>query len=694
MLEKLKLNVMIVKYYLQIGANTVDINSPDCIEVTNMMADSQGFVTSYTRPYYNGVIRKSNSKLLLVHKARRLLIEEYKKNYLNAKAAFSVYCINNRWGFDKVWECPLDFATFEYDAYYAELFCKDNSATALIKSNNNTKFEFPVDELKDENQLKYDGIVMKNHITLQLTGESIENETNMYKDVNGAGCVYWIPPFRIVDDTAVLIKGALSYKDQEEAVSGEYDANDAAGTWYVPDNKNTTSYFLECHEDTTVEIDFSNLKIWDKFQEETEPNSEGINGAQLIFLFYKISGNNVTEVNNQVYTDTKRTISLIAGEKLQLAVCRLNRWTGVIGSTTIYMTNGLANVYWGGQIKTVDIDCISLNTLLGKILSSISSDSVTLTGSICETINGVENERLKNTKIVAAESIRQMAGAKIYTSFKDFSAFMESVFGYVYEIIPVANEGYTEDSVVTFKHRSEVFAEEVVKNIRIATEVRFCINKGLIYSALKIGYEKQDYENGNNGFDEFNFTNHYKTGTTLSTTTLELMCPYRADCYGFEQTAEKIGKSTESCDSDNDVFIVKVLPKLTNDKYIIDRTLVIEGAFSNTVFNGTFAPPYMVEANKRYIASFCKELEFASSEGNSTIIIGDIPMNGNIETNNPLFSVGEVAFKTNDFKLPENFQGLIEFEWEGRKYQGYLADVEISYLSSGILEYKLLERQV
>lgn len=687
---------MLCKYYLQIGDNTVDIKSPNCIEVTQMMADSANFVTAYTRPYYNGVIRKSNSKLLLIGEARRLLIEEYRKNYLNSKAAFSVYCIDNRWEYYKAWECPLDFATFEYDTYYAELFCKDNSATALIKSNNNTKFEFPVDELKDENQLKYDGVVMKNHITLQLTGESIENETNMYKEVKGSGCIYWIPPFRVINDDGVLIEGALTYQDQEEALSGVMDPNDAAGGWYIPDNDNTTNYFLECHEDSTIEIDFSNLKIWDDFQEnfeipETGP-SAGINMAQLIFLFYKISGNTVTQVENQYITDTKRTISLKAGEKLQLAVRRMLSMSYTIGTTTIYMTNGLANVYWGGQIKTVDIDCISLNTLLGKILSSISSDSVTLTGSICETINGVENERLKNTKFVAAESIRQMVGAKIYTSFKDFSAFMESVFGYVYEIIPVATEEYTEDSIVTFRHRSEVFANEVVKSIRIATEPRFCINKGLIYSALKIGYEKQDYDNGNNGFDEFNFTNHYKTGTTLSTTTLELLCPYRADCYGFEQVAEKIGKPQESGDSDNDVFIVKVLPELSNNQYIIDRNLNIEGAFSNTVFNGTFAPPYMVEANKQYIGSFCKKLKFASSEGNSTIIVGGVPMSADIELNAPLFSVGEVAFKTNDFILPKNFQGLIEFEWEGRKYQGYLADVEISYASSGILEYKLLEK--
>ena len=671
---------MLCKYYLQIGDNTVDIKSPNCIEVTQMMADSANFVTAYTRPYYNGVIRKSNSKLLLIGEARRLLIEEYRKNYLNSKAAFSVYCIDNRWEYYKAWECPLDFATFEYDTYYAELFCKDNSATALIKSNNNTKFEYLVDELKDENQLKYDGVVMRNSVKYVITADNVGGEDYLVREFTTGSGEYWYPPLFKTEDN-LPVNDCIEFADQEEGFLS-----------HSLRELDTTKYFLECKKDCTISIDLTKLII------RTDISTEKYVKQKYLYIIksdgsYKTANGELRPTNF-----TSGNITLEIGDKLQLIV--LLGTHSVDGSllpqnyTKVYIYSKELLVTWQGKIESVDVDCISLNTLLGKILSSISSDSVTLTGSICETINGVENERLKNTKIVAAESIRQMVGAKIYTSFKDFSAFMESVYGYVYEIIPIATEGYTEDSIVTFKHRSEVFADEVVKSIRIITEPRFCINKGLIYSALKIGYEKQDYENGNNGFDEFNFTNHYKTGTTLSTTTLELMCPYRADCYGFEQTAEKIGKSTESCDSDNDVFIVKVLPELTNDKYIIDRTLVIEGAFSNTVFNGTFAPPYMIEANKRYIASFCKELKFASSEGNSTIIIGGVPINSDIETNEPLFSVGEVAFKTNDFKLPKNFQGLIEFEWEGRKYQGYLADVEISYQSSGILEYKLLERQV
>lgn len=655
---------MLCKYYLQIGDNTVDIKSPNCIEVTQMMADSANFVTAYTRPYYNGVIRKSNSKLLLIGEARRLLIEEYRKNYLNSKAAFSVYCIDNRWEYYKAWECPLDFATFEYDTYYAELFCKDNSATALIKSNNNTKFEYLVDELKDENQLKYDGVVVRNNLKYKITADNVDGEDYQVRNIENAA--YWYPPLFITEPN-ISVNDCIEYADQSEGYANSTRNLDAS------------IFFLECKKDCIISIDCANLIV----KNDTNSNLRPLNK-----ILYKIKPDG-TIVNAIGRNGSYDSISLEVGDKLQLII-NTGRRTG--DTSKVYIYSNEFSITWQGKINTVNVDCISLNTLLGKILSSISSDMVTLTGSISETINGVENERLKNTKIVAAESIRQMQNAKIYTSFKDFSAFMESVFGYVYEIIPVATEEYTEDSIITFKHRSEVFANEVVKSIRIATETRFCINKGLIYSALKIGYEKQDYDNGNNGFDEFNFTNYYNTGTTLSTTTLELLCPYRADCYGFEQVAEKIGKSTESCDSDNDVFIVKVLPELENEMYIIDRNLNIEGAFSNTVFNGTFAPPYMVEANKQYIGSFCKKLKFASSEGNSTIIVGGVPMSADIELNDPLFSVGEVAFKTNDFILPKNFQGLIEFEWEGRKYQGYLADVELSYASSGILEYKLLEK--
>ena len=46
---------------------------------------------------------------------------------------------------------------------------------------------------------------------------------------------------------------------------------------------------------------------------------------------------------------------------------------------------------------------------------------------------------------------------------------------------------------------------------------------------------------------------------------------------------------------------------------------MVEGAYTNSVFNAPLAPVYMIEANKRYLASFTSLLKFASTEGNAGI---------------------------------------------------------------------------
>ena len=56
-------------------------------------------------------------------------------------------------------------------------------------------------------------------------------------------------------------------------------------------------------------------------------------------------------------------------------------------------------------------------------------------------------------------------------------------------------------------------------------------------------------------------------------------------------------------------------------QYVVDRDINVEGVYSSTVFNAGLAPVYMVEANRRYLASFTDKLSFASSDGNSEIAL-------------------------------------------------------------------------
>lgn len=135
--------------------------------------------------------------------------------------------------------------------------------------------------------------------------------------------------------------------------------------------------------------------------------------------------------------------------------------------------------------------------------------------------------------IAPAESIRGIPNAKIYTSYTKFANWMSSVFGFV----PVIG-----DNKVTFVHRDALFQDKQVKDLKDDTvDLNYNVSSSMIYSRLKVGYDKQDYDSVN-GRDEFHFTNEYTTGITLTENAKELISPYRADAYGIEFLAAKEAK--------------------------------------------------------------------------------------------------------------------------------------------------------
>lgn len=102
---------------------------------------------------------------------------------------------------------------------------------------------------------------------------------------------------------------------------------------------------------------------------------------------------------------------------------------------------------------------------------------------------------------------------------------MEVVYNYVPDIA---------ENKVVFKKRTSLFHSEVQKRISYTgMDFKVKVNSSLIYSLLRVGYDKQDYDSIN-GRDEFHFTNEYDTGITITDKALELISPLRADPYGIE----------------------------------------------------------------------------------------------------------------------------------------------------------------
>lgn len=106
-------------------------------------------------------------------------------------------------------------------------------------------------------------------------------------------------------------------------------------------------------------------------------------------------------------------------------------------------------------------------------------------------------------------------------------------------------------------------------------------------------------------------------------------------------------------------------------KYIVDRTIMVEGAYTNSVFNAPLAPVYMIEANKRYLASFTSLLKFASTEGNAGIKLDGRAVNTDISLDDPLFGPGNIKFSTDSFIFPEDWNNtIVQIEWNGMIFKG------------------------
>lgn len=250
------------------------------------------------------------------------------------------------------------------------------------------------------------------------------------------------------------------------------------------------------------------------------------------------------------------------------------------------------------------------------------------------------------------------------------------------------------NQTVYFVHHSELLRSNAnIRHIRNCRGVKYTTDIGAIYSAVTIGYDKKDYE-GLNGRDEFNFNNTYSTGCTVTNKTFSLLSKYRADCYGIEFTLQKRGADTTDSASDKDVFFL--LCEKSGNYLVPNRKLNIENTVSNVVFNGAFSPMACVKANAGLIGLQADKmtLAFASSTGNSDIIIGGTPMNGDIVIDTPIATCGVVEFTTDEVGMWDDANDLIEVENCGVVYRGYMKEVEFKYAHTESAKYKLIVKDI
>lgn len=635
-------------------------------DVTNDLVNWDDVEMFFKRNDYDGVVRSFSTKFEFSGGAYSLLLREYQSNYLKSSATIVFYVRNNSWLLNEKFRCALDYSTFTYTDISCEINAVDNSLASLIKAKKGTQYEYLVSELKEAEPLYYDRLMMDSKIDWTVPSDT-EDSSVSYEMTMGTAERYYTVPFYILSS--------------EIATKNIIEVFDSSLNTYTTLDELHKNYFIKNISDRSISM---NLKLGIKLK------ISATMGSFLSFLCVKYNETSKEEKNiyeiSKMKTDPIYVITInenIVLEPKESLIIYFNYPyipVNIPTTATFYDMSTPLTISFMERDTPANIGVIKPTTLLNRLLKSITGDN-SVTGEITNTTDA----RLDKTVIAPAESIRGIPNAKIYTSYTKFANWMSSVFGFV----PVIG-----DNKVTFVHRDVLFQDKLVKDLKDDTvDLNYNVSSSMIYSRLKVGYDKQDYDSVN-GRDEFHFTNEYTTGITLTENAKELISPYRADAYGIEFLAAKRGEDTTDNDSDSDIFFVGAA--LEGGKYKLVRSgYTISGVISpSTMFNAMYSQRYMIEANARYLAAFAEQLSFTSSDGNSDVEINGVRETNDIALGNRLFTVGELSVETGDQGTPSDLSGYIRIEKNGNIYKGFVKSVSYNHGKAKPVKYSLIVKSV
>lgn len=641
-------------------------------DATNELVNWDDVEMSFKRGDYDGVVRSFSTKFEFANGAYSLLLKEYLSNYLNSSAILVFYTRNNSWLLNEKFRCALDYSTFSYNDTTCEINAVDNSIASLIKAKKGTQYEYPVKEIKESQPLDYDRLLMNSDIKWSIPSDA--EEPNVSHVMTAYPNAYYTIPFYMLGQPEIATKDIVEVFDTAE---NRFESTESLFGEYLFKNISDRDLTIRIKVKFSVFITYQRPGV--SFPIYIRLSSYNENSKEL-----KIYYQSATIQTFNTYTvDIDENLTISPGEMINFNIALAKSDPIYQNFPVNFKFNSLdtpLNISFSERGKSVKIDCISPKVLLNRLLRSIT-DKNNVTGEIA---TGVD-ERLDMAMIVPAESIRGLPNAKIYTSYTKFANWMSTEFGFV----PVIG-----DEKVTFVHRDTLFQDTEIKDLQDSTsDLEYNVNAGLVYSGVKVGYDKQDYDSVN-GRDEFRFINEYTTGITLTDNVLELVSPYRADAYGMEFLAEKRGEDTTDSDSDNDIFFVGA--SLDGEKYKLVRDgYTISGVISpSTMFNAMYSQRFMIEANARYIGAFANALEFTSSDGNSDVTINGVSERSSIVLGNKLFTVGELSVKTGDLEIPSDLTGYIRVEKNGHIYKGYVKSASYNYGRPEAVKYYLIVKSV
>lgn len=652
--------------------------APDDCDVTHYIMNITDIETVNERDDTSGVIDSVSFPIEIALDGADYLRNAFQKYGLYASYKISVYKRGNyNQDYTLQKSTHLDFSTYKEYEEKVTIEYAEEELTELINSEGKTKYEIPVDEICESKKWIYNRMNFINNASYEIP-------YNIELKIPDVAYFYFTLPATLNDS---------------EQIPG--DQNDIKGeelSYNSDDSWNFVDYFFKSYAKKTIDINVSiNLSIecsgrfaevfWgDKsftyndilgiaiYKFKADKTYEVVKRWEMLMKSYSADGAGHWRGEYMGTANGNLKITVNEGERLSLVITMLNNGMGAAienGKFTVTQFGGFSLHYIGASKEIKKIDVIDPGRLIQKYVDMMSGRP----GLFTAKIEWEENDY--QTKIIAAESIRQLPGAKLYSSPNDFFEWMR-ILGYEYKC---------SDKNLTFKIRDNFFRKNLTAMSLSENEVAGLViqaDNTYAYTSIEIGYDKQDYDSIN-GRCEANGTFAYTTGyITRDDNKLKFISPYRADSMGIEKLCQESDKKTTDSESDNDVFFVAVTEK--SDAYNEYKGITIKDKnYAVELFNAPFNPYFLVQRNESLIGINARQVKFKSTDMSRTAeITGVEDIYADQEISKQLFLPVEYNFATGNWKdlPPDNLRdGLIYFEWHGKTLKGFIKQVRKNYIA-------------
>lgn len=583
---------------------------------------------------------------------------------------------------------PIEFPQYREYETYIEVASIDSSLNALIRAKGSVNYDIPISSLSTENW-QYEDIRLNEYARYQITDTELTVSSPNY-----AASVPMVSP---TGDNIYRVPGGIKHN-----IKGQTFKPSPGGT----------EYFFEAAENVTISLhaDLSAEFIIDCPQQylignliyETKPEKfEAHIEVRIAQNGQLIEKEPVIEAvatpyrwvendNDKTYTiyvhpviNKDASKLLVKGLGLSLIV-----WVKYTVGPMPVLWNNLSFAFTDGSslflyfpatfpadsgypIKV--IDPVKLLQKFLDLMAETPQYQTEYTGQILWPVSQKYKYR-----IVAAESIANYDTPYFHGNMNDFIKWMK-VLGF---------EQYynAATKTLTFVPRDNLYQKGEIIDLSESEVSDLAISPAtdVLYSSVKAGCEKEDYDNEYLDGIEINAEFQYTTDLTNIDQELDLVSPYRADAIGIQNLYRSYKEPTiaDRQDADSDIFAVVLNNNGTTymGSYIEAYDQLTGGTIS--LFNALLSGPYIVKNNESLIGMSTEKLIFSSTSGNKNGSIDGISIDADRTLSKKLFTPIIYSFKEGSLDFPSydwfnalTSARLVVVTWHGKQLRGFVKNI-------------------